>query len=55
MKSNDMVKAIIQQAKHDTKGSYTIYNQYKQRLSDLNLSPTEFSDAVRKLSNTLRV
>lgn len=54
MKDN-RAKAIIDQAKHDTKGSYTIYNQYKQRLSDLNLSPTEFSDAVRKLSNVLRV
>lgn len=49
------VKAIIEQAKYDTKGSYTIYNQYKQRLADLNLSPEEYSTAIRKLANALRV
>lgn len=47
--------AILRQASRDEKGDYTIYHNYRRLLEELELEPKEFEQAVRKLSNILRV
>lgn len=49
-------KAIIEDAKRDSrKGNYRVYEQYKQRLLQCWLSPSEYSDYCVLLAKALRV
>lgn len=49
------LSAILEQAKLDRKGDYSIYHNYRRLLEELELSPKDFEQAVRKLSNILKV
>lgn len=53
--TEDKLNVILDQAKRDAKGNYTIYHSYRNRIEELNLSPSEFEKAVRKLSGILKV
>lgn len=46
---------VLDKAKRDIKGNYSIYNLYKRELEDIGLSPKEFEQAVVKLTKILRV
>lgn len=49
------LSSILEQAKLDRKGDYSIYHNYRRLLEELELSPKDFEQAVRKLSNILKV
>lgn len=49
------LSAILEQAKLDHKGDYSVYHNYRRLLEELELSPKDFERAVRKLSNILKV
>ncbi len=53
--TNDRLTAIFNQAKHDAKGNYAIYHNYRRMIEELNIPPAEFEKAVRKLSGILKV
>lgn len=51
----ERLKSIMARAKLDHKGDYSVYHNYRRLLEELELSPKDFEQAVRKLSNILRV
>lgn len=51
----EQLKNIMARAKLDHKGDYNIYHNYRRLLEELELSPKDFEQAVRKLSNILKV
>lgn len=51
----ERLKNIMERAKLDHKEDYTIYHNYRRLLEELELEPKEFEQAVRKLSNILKV
>lgn len=53
--TEEKLTAILNQAKHDAKGNYAIYHNYRRMIEELNITPAEFEKAVRKLSNILKV
>lgn len=52
---NNQVKEILDQAKHDVKYNYSVYQTYQQRLFELEISEGEYFDAIRKLCKILGV
>ena len=52
----DQVESMIKTAKRDQrKGNYQVYQLYKRRLECMALSPSDYEEAVRRLSDALRV
>lgn len=49
------VNAILNAAKREPKGAYSIYNMYKSMIGRLNLTSTEYEQAIRRLCQILRV
>lgn len=46
---------IINEAKRAPKGDYRRYEMYKRRIEALYLTPTEYEDAIKRLSRALGV
>lgn len=56
MAKEEKLKEILDSAKKCTnKGRWYVYEQYKQQLTQLDLTNTEYEQACRKLTEYLRV
>lgn len=53
--TQEKLKKIFEQARHDAKGNISIYHTYRRMIEDLILSPKEFEAAIKKLTNILMV
>lgn len=51
----NLLASIMDQAKRDKKGNYSVYHYYCRKIEFLDLGPKEFEQAIRKLSNILKV
>jgi len=52
---NYSLQRILRRAKKEPKHNIYVYQWYKKLISDLNLSSTEYENAIYTLSNILRV
>lgn len=52
---NSRLRRLMLRAKEEPKHSIYVYEWYKTLISGLNLSSTEYEDAIYTLSNILRV
>lgn len=52
---NSRLRRLMLRAREEPKHSIYVYEWYKTLISGLNLSSTEYEDAIRTLSNILRV
>lgn len=52
---NSRLRRLMLRAREEPKHSIYIYEWYKTLISGLNLSSTEYEDAIRTLSNILQV
>lgn len=52
---NSRLRRLMIRAKEEPKHSIYVYEWYKKLISDLNLSSTEYENAIYTLSNILRV
>lgn len=52
---NYSLQRILRRAKKEPKHNIYVYQWYKKIISDLNLSSTEYENAIHALSNILRV
>lgn len=52
---NSRLRRLMLRAREEPKHSIYIYEWYKTLISSLNLSSTEYEDAIRTLSNILQV
>lgn len=46
---------ILSEAKRSPKGDYRRYGMYKRRIETLHLTPSEYEDAIKRLSRILGV
>ena len=52
----DRVESMLKTAeKSRREGSYQLYQFYKKQLERMGLSPSEYEEAVRRLSDALRI
>ena len=49
------IQRVLASARRDKKGDLRVYEYYKRRLQELEITPREYEQAVRKLANVLRV
>lgn len=49
------IQRILASARRDKKNDLRVYDYYKRRLQELDITPQEYEWAVRKLANMLRV
>lgn len=52
---NSRLRRLMLRAKEEPKHSIYVYEWYKTLISSLNLSSTEYEDAIRTLSSILQV
>lgn len=52
---NSQLRRLMHRAKEEPKHNIYVYQWYKKLISDLNLSSTEYENAIYILSNILRV
>lgn len=52
---NHSLQRILHRAKEEPKHNIYVYEWYKKLVSDLNLSSTEYENAIYTLSNILQV
>lgn len=52
---NSRLHRILRRAKKEPKHNIYVYEWYKTLISGLNLSPTEYENVIRTLSNILQV
>lgn len=52
---NSRLRRLMIRAKEEPKHNIYVYEWYKKLISDLNLSSTEYENAIYTLSNILRV
>ena len=52
---NSRLRRLMLRAKEEPKHNIYVYEWYKKLISDLNLSSTEYENAIYTLSNILRV
>lgn len=51
----EQLKNIMDRARLDHKGDYSVYHSYRRMIEDIGLEPKEFEKAIRKLLNVLKV
>jgi hypothetical protein len=49
------IQRVLTSANRDKKGDLRVYEYYKRCLQELDITPREYEQAVRKLANVLRV
>lgn len=52
---NSQLRRLMHRAKEEPKNNIYVYQWYKKLISNLNLSSTEYENAIYTLSNILRV
>lgn len=55
MEKNTRLETILERARRDAKGNYSIYHTYRRMIEELELTPKEFEKAVRRLADILEV